>query len=68
MTYMVDGTQYLAIPTGSSILPQFSAPLTPESISPAIGSKPRFDADGVQIANALTECGARRHYSFAVAL
>jgi glucose dehydrogenase len=35
MTYMVDGTQYLAIPTGSSILPQFSAPLTPESIAPA---------------------------------
>jgi PQQ-dependent dehydrogenase (methanol/ethanol family) len=35
ITYMVDGTQYLAIPTGSSILPQFSAPLTPESISPA---------------------------------
>jgi alcohol dehydrogenase (cytochrome c) len=35
MTYMVNGTQYVAIPTGSSILPQFSAPLTPESISPA---------------------------------
>lgn len=35
MTYMVDGTQYLAIPTGSSILSQFSAPLTPESIAPA---------------------------------
>jgi alcohol dehydrogenase (cytochrome c) len=35
MTFMVDGTQYLAIPTGSSILPQFSAPLTPESIAPA---------------------------------
>jgi PQQ-dependent dehydrogenase (methanol/ethanol family) len=35
MTYMVDGTQYLAIPTGSNILPQFSAPLTPESIAPA---------------------------------
>jgi PQQ-dependent dehydrogenase (methanol/ethanol family) len=35
MTYMVDGTQYIAIPTGSSILPQFSAPLTPESIAPA---------------------------------
>jgi hypothetical protein len=35
MTYMIDGTQYLAIPTGSSILPQFSAPLTPESIAPA---------------------------------
>ena len=35
MTYMVEGTQYLAIPTGSSILPQFSAPLTPESIAPA---------------------------------
>jgi len=32
---MVNGTQYVAIPTGSSILPQFSAPLTPESISPA---------------------------------
>jgi alcohol dehydrogenase (cytochrome c) len=35
MTYMVEGTQYLAIPTGSNILPQFSAPLTPESIAPA---------------------------------
>lgn len=35
MTYMVDGVQYLAIPTGSSILPQFSQPLTPESIAPA---------------------------------
>jgi alcohol dehydrogenase (cytochrome c) len=35
MTYMVDGTQYLAIPTGSNILPQFSASLTPESIAPA---------------------------------
>lgn len=35
MTYMVDGVQYLAIPTGSSMLPQFSQPLTPESISPA---------------------------------
>jgi len=35
MTYMVNDTQYLAIPTGSSILPQFSARLTPESISPA---------------------------------
>ena len=34
MTYMVDGVQYLAIPTGSNILPQFSAPLTPESIAP----------------------------------
>jgi outer membrane protein assembly factor BamB len=33
MTYMVDGVQYLAIPTGSSILPQFSQPLTPESIA-----------------------------------
>jgi PQQ-dependent dehydrogenase (methanol/ethanol family) len=35
MTYMVDGTQYLAIPTGSNILAQFSASLTPESIAPA---------------------------------
>ena len=35
MTYMVDGVQYLAIPTGSNILPQFSASLTPESIAPA---------------------------------
>jgi alcohol dehydrogenase (cytochrome c) len=34
MPYMVNGTQYVAIPNGSSILPQFSAPLTPESISP----------------------------------
>jgi alcohol dehydrogenase (cytochrome c) len=35
MTYMVDGVQYLAIPTGSNMLAQFSAPLTPESIAPA---------------------------------
>ncbi len=34
MTYAVDGVQYLAIPTGSNILAQFSAPLTPESIPP----------------------------------
>lgn len=35
MTYAVDGVQYLAIPTGSNILAQFSAPLTPESVAPA---------------------------------
>lgn len=35
MSYMVDGTQYLAIPTGSSILPQFSGVLTPDVIAPA---------------------------------
>jgi hypothetical protein len=32
---MVNGTQYVAIPTGSNILPQFSWRLTPESIAPA---------------------------------
>lgn len=35
MTYMVDGTQYLAIPTGTNMLAQFSAPLTPENVVPA---------------------------------
>jgi outer membrane protein assembly factor BamB len=35
MTYMVNGRQYLAIPTGSNKLAQFSAPLTPEAIAPA---------------------------------
>jgi alcohol dehydrogenase (cytochrome c) len=44
MTYMVDGTQYLAIPTGSNILPQFSAGLTPESISPADRSEGKGSA------------------------
>lgn len=34
MTYMMDGEQYLAVPTGSNILAQFSAPLTPESVAP----------------------------------
>lgn len=35
MTYKVDGVQYLAVPTGSNKLVQFSADLTPESIAPA---------------------------------
>lgn len=35
MTYMVDGEQYLAIPTGTNMLAQFSAPLTPENVVPA---------------------------------
>jgi alcohol dehydrogenase (cytochrome c) len=35
MTYMVDGTQYLAIPVGTNMLAQFSSPLTPENIVPA---------------------------------
>lgn len=34
MTYMMDGEQYLAVPTGSNMLAQFSAPLTPESVAP----------------------------------
>jgi alcohol dehydrogenase (cytochrome c) len=35
MTYMVDGKQYLAIPVGTNMLAQFSAPLTPENVVPA---------------------------------
>jgi alcohol dehydrogenase (cytochrome c) len=35
MTYMVDGKQYLAIPTGTNMLAQFSSPLTPENRVPS---------------------------------
>ncbi len=35
MTYMVNGKQYLAVPTGTNMMAQFSSPLTPENRVPS---------------------------------